>query len=53
MAIEGLTLHVIRHGQTEDNVVGRWTGRNDLRLPDLGRHNAREYGEILKSLLEA
>jgi len=45
-----LTLYVVRHGQTEDNLAGRWTGRNDSHLTELGRRNARRSGEILKSL---
>ena len=45
-----LTLYVVRHGQTEDNVADRWTGRHDSHLTDLGRRNARVSGEVLTRL---
>ena len=43
-----LTLYVIRHGQTEDNVAGRWTGCDDSPLTELGRAHARASGRVLK-----
>jgi probable phosphoglycerate mutase len=45
-----LTVYVIRHGQTEDNVAGRWTGTNDSPLTEVGREHARASGRILKRL---
>jgi broad specificity phosphatase PhoE len=45
-----LTLYVIRHGQTEDNVAGRWTGCNDSPLTELGREHARASGRVLKRI---
>ena len=45
-----LTLYVIRHGQTEDNVAGRWTGTNDSPLTELGREHARASGRVLKRI---
>lgn len=45
-----LTLFVIRHGQTEDNVAGRWTGCNDSPLTELGREHARASGRVLKRI---
>jgi probable phosphoglycerate mutase len=45
-----LTLYVIRHGQTEDNVVGRWTGCNDSPLTELGREHARASGRVLQRI---
>jgi probable phosphoglycerate mutase len=45
-----LTLYVIRHGQTEDNVAGRWTGTDDSPLTELGREHARASGRVLKHI---
>lgn len=45
-----LTIYVIRHGQTEDNVAGRWTGTNDSPLTDVGREHARTSGRLLKEI---
>ncbi|HEY1709095.1 MAG TPA: histidine phosphatase family protein [Rhizomicrobium sp.] len=45
--LQHLTLYVVRHGQTEDNVARRWTGRNDSHLTDLGRAKARASGALL------
>ncbi|HWD27649.1 MAG TPA: histidine phosphatase family protein [Rhizomicrobium sp.] len=50
MGFRDLTLYVIRHGQTEDNVAGRWTGRNDSPLTALGREHARASGRVLKRI---
>ncbi len=46
----GLTLYVIRHGETEDNVSGRLTGRNNSPLTARGRAQARANGLLLKEL---
>src|SRR5579862_6011450 len=45
-----LTLYVIRHGQTVDNVAGRWTGSNDSPLTELGREHARASGRVLRRI---
>jgi broad specificity phosphatase PhoE len=45
-----LTLYVIRHGQTEDNVAGRWTGCDDSPLTELGREHARASGRVLRRI---
>jgi broad specificity phosphatase PhoE len=37
---EGTTVTVFRHGQSEGNVAGRWQGRTDGALTDLGRDQA-------------
>ena len=50
--LRDLTLYVVRHGQTEDNVAGRWTGRNDSHLTDIGRRNARVSGEVLRRVAD-
>jgi broad specificity phosphatase PhoE len=34
---EGTVVSLFRHGQTEGNVAGRWQGRSDSPLTDLGR----------------
>src|SRR6516164_1643262 len=44
------TLYLLRHGQTEDNVAGRWTGCNDSRLTERGREHARASGRALKRI---
>jgi probable phosphoglycerate mutase len=46
-----LTLYVVRHGQTEDNVAGRWTGCNDSPLTERGRRHARATGRTLKRVV--
>jgi glucosyl-3-phosphoglycerate phosphatase len=38
---------VLRHGQTEWNSAGRYQGRLDSPLSDLGRTQARQQGRIL------
>jgi probable phosphoglycerate mutase len=45
-----LIIYVIRHGQTEDNVAGRWTGTNDSPLTELGKEHARASGRVLKRI---
>lgn len=47
-AFRDLTIYVIRHGETEHNVEGRWTGRDDSHLTARGRENARKSGLLLK-----
>jgi probable phosphoglycerate mutase len=44
------TLYLLRHGQTEDNVAGRWTGCNDSPLTERGREHARASGRALKRI---
>jgi probable phosphoglycerate mutase len=38
---DGQTVTVFRHGQSEGNVAGRWQGRTDGALTDIGRDQAR------------
>jgi broad specificity phosphatase PhoE len=38
-------LTLIRHGQTRANVEGRWQGRGDWDLDDIGRSQAEALGE--------
>jgi probable phosphoglycerate mutase len=42
-------IFIARHGQNEDNVNGILNGHRDLPLTDLGRDQANELGEAIKS----
>jgi broad specificity phosphatase PhoE len=46
-----LTLYVIRHGECEHNVEGRFVGQDDSPLTAAGRAQARENGLLLKQLV--
>lgn len=39
---------IVRHGQSQWNLENRFTGNVDTPLTDLGRHEAREAGVLLK-----
>lgn len=39
---------IVRHGQSQWNLENRFTGSVDTPLTDLGRHEAREAGTLLK-----
>jgi len=41
------TLYVVRHGQTEWNVIDRFQGRLDSPLTPAGIRHAEEHGELL------
>lgn len=41
-------LAIVRHGQSQWNQENRFTGNVDTPLTDLGRHEAREAGVLLK-----
>lgn len=43
-------LALIRHGQSEWNVLGLWTGQHDVSLTDRGREEARAAGEHLQDI---
>jgi len=45
-----LSLYLIRHGETEWSLSGRYTGRTDLPLTAHGEAAARKVGERLKSV---
>lgn len=40
----------VRHGQSEWNVVGKWTGWTDTELTEQGRAEAREAAKTLESM---
>jgi len=41
------TIFLARHGETEWNRIGRWQGKTDIPLSDVGRAQARTLGERL------
>lgn len=45
------TLVVVRHGESEWNALGKWTGHTDVHLSKKGFHEAAQMGEILKDIL--
>lgn len=46
-------LVIIRHGQTDWNAAGRYQGREDIPLNDLGRRQARRNGAALRARFDA
>jgi glucosyl-3-phosphoglycerate phosphatase len=47
------TLLLVRHGETDWNREGRWQGRSDTRLNDLGREQARALADTLDGTVDA
>lgn len=43
-------LVLVRHGQSEWNALGLWTGQRDIELTDQGRDEARRAAEQLQDL---
>jgi len=43
-----LAVYLARHGETEWNRVGRWQGRTDIPLSDVGRAQARALADRLR-----
>lgn len=43
------TLLLIRHGQTEWNVLGKYTGQIDIPLNETGRKQARQVAQMLRN----
>lgn len=43
-------LALVRHGQSEWNALGLWTGLRDIALNDVGRREAREAAEALRGI---
>lgn len=46
----GLRLYVIRHGQSEGNRLGQYTGWADVTLTQQGVREAEQVGEIIKGI---
>lgn len=42
-------LVIVRHGQSQWNLENRFTGQTDQPLTNLGKHEAREAGALLKN----
>ena len=43
-------LVLVRHGQSEWNLLGQWTGLTDVELTDEGRQEARRAASMLKDI---
>lgn len=43
-------LVLVRHGQSEWNKLGLWTGWNDVSLTEEGKEEAREAGRAIKNI---
>lgn len=43
-------LVLVRHGQSEWNALGKWTGWHDVPLTDQGKTEAREAAKILEGI---
>lgn len=41
-------LYVVRHGESEWNALGKWTGTTDVELTEKGRQDAQKMGEVIK-----
>lgn len=44
------TLYLVRHGETDWNVQGRWQGQVDVALNERGRQQAQHSAEMLRSV---
>jgi 2,3-bisphosphoglycerate-dependent phosphoglycerate mutase len=44
------TLHILRHGESEWNATGQWTGITDVHLTKKGWHQSEQIGELLKDV---
>jgi len=43
-----MRVYVIRHGESENNLSGKWTGWLDARLTDKGKEDAKRARDFLK-----
>ena len=45
-----MKVYVVRHGQSETNLSGHWTGWLDVALTDQGRADAKKAGKVLEGI---
>ena len=45
-----MKLYVIRHGESQSNFCGTWTGWKDVPLTEKGRAQARQVGKLLADI---
>ncbi|HEY5806268.1 MAG TPA: 2,3-bisphosphoglycerate-dependent phosphoglycerate mutase [Candidatus Saccharimonadales bacterium] len=43
-------LLLVRHAESEWNLLGKWTGRTDVHLTEKGRHEAAQLGAIIQDI---
>jgi 2,3-bisphosphoglycerate-dependent phosphoglycerate mutase len=43
-------LVLVRHAESEWNVLGKWTGRTDVHITEKGKHEAGLVGEAIKDI---
>lgn len=43
-------LYIVRHGKSEWNLLGKWTGWTDVHIIEEGKEEARKAGTILKDI---
>jgi 2,3-bisphosphoglycerate-dependent phosphoglycerate mutase len=48
--LSGGMLLLVRHAESEWNVLGKWTGRTDVHLTEKGQREAALLGEIIKDI---